>query len=68
MMARSGVLPHGFLRFTSQTKPGPNIASAEAKNVRRKDSKDENELFIWVAKDSGIGRGCGDCDKESELT
>lgn len=46
----------GLLLFllTSQTKPGPNMASAVAINVLRSDSTDENDAFIRSVRAEGI--------------
>ena len=40
----------GLLRFTSQTKPGPNMAFAVARKVARKDSREEKEASISLAR------------------
>ena len=49
-----------FLRCTSQTKPGPNMAAAVARRVERRVSREENERFIWLRRGSGIGVVSGD--------
>ena len=49
-----------FLRLTSHTKPGPNMAFAVAMKVARKDSGEEKELEIVRFRESDMGLGSGE--------
>lgn len=40
--------------LTSQTKPGPNMAAAVAMKVSRKESMEEKERVMYLARTSGI--------------
>jgi len=46
--------------FTSQTKPGPNMALAVARKVVRRDSGEEKDLVIWWARMDDISGGSGE--------
>ena len=46
--------------FTSQTKPGPNMAFAVARNSARKESREEKSEFIWLSRACGMGTGVGE--------
>ena len=50
----------GTMRFTSQTKPGPNMAFAVAMKVVRRESREEKEALISLVRGSGMGTGVGD--------
>lgn len=50
----------GVLRYTSQTKPGPNMAVAVARKVARRVSREEKERFISLRRASEIAVLRGD--------
>lgn len=46
--------------FTSQTKPGPNMAFAVARNSVRRESREEKSTFICLSRGGGMGTGVGE--------
>ena len=46
--------------LTSQTKPGPNMAFAVARNSARNESSEEKSVLIWVSRACGTGTDVGE--------